>query len=112
MSPAIGPISVLPPPGQEAPFGQDGASSATEQLIIEEVRRIIDDCYAQAVTTLPEHREQLDRLAHTLLQGETLTRTRLTQPPDSIGNPPQRRSLAGRRPAPSRPGPAAGERAG
>jgi cell division protease FtsH len=54
------------------PFGQDGAAPATKQLVDEEVRRIVDDCYAQAVTTLREHRDQLDRLAHTLLQRETL----------------------------------------
>ena len=72
MSPAIGPVSVLPPPGQETPFGQDGVAPATKQLVDEEVRRIVDDCYAEAVATLREHREQLDRLAHTLLQRETL----------------------------------------
>jgi cell division protease FtsH len=72
MSPAIGPVSVLPPPGQESPFGQDGVAPATKKLVDEEVRRIVDDCYAQAVATLREHREQLDRLAHTLLQRETL----------------------------------------
>jgi cell division protease FtsH len=72
MSAAIGPVSVLPPPGQESPFGQDGVAPATKQLVDEEVRRIVDDCYAQAVATLREHRQQLDRLAHTLLQRETL----------------------------------------
>jgi cell division protease FtsH len=72
MSPAIGPVSVLPPPGQETPFGQDGAAPATKQLVDEEVRRIVDDCYAEAVETLREHREQLDRLAQTLLLRETL----------------------------------------
>ncbi|MFN2535776.1 MAG: hypothetical protein ABR528_11055 [Pseudonocardiaceae bacterium] len=73
MSPAIGPVSVLQPPGQEAPFGQDSVAPATKQLVDEEVRRIVDDCYAEAVTTLREHRDELDRLAHTLLlQRETL----------------------------------------
>jgi cell division protease FtsH len=72
MSSAIGPVSVLPPPGQETPFGQDGVAPATKQLVDEEVRRIVDDCYAEAVTTLREHRDELDRLAHALLQRETL----------------------------------------
>jgi cell division protease FtsH len=72
MSQAIGPVSVLPPPGQETPFGLDGVAPATKQLVDEEVRRIVDECYAEAVATLREHREQLDRLAHTLLQQETL----------------------------------------
>jgi cell division protease FtsH len=72
MSQAIGPVSVLPPPGQESPFGQDNVAPATKQLVDEEVRRIVDECYAEAVATLREHRGRLDRLAHTLLQRETL----------------------------------------
>jgi len=72
MSQAIGPVSVLPPPGQESPFSQDNVAPATKQLVDEEVRRIVDDCYAEAVATLREHRGQLDRLARTLLQHETL----------------------------------------
>jgi cell division protease FtsH len=76
MSSAIGPVSVLPAPGQETPFGQDVVAPATKQLVDEEVRRIVDDCYAEAVATLRKHREQLDRLAHTLLQQETLDEDR------------------------------------
>jgi cell division protease FtsH len=72
MSSAIGPVSVLPPPGQEAPFGPDGVAPATKKLVDEEVRRIVDDCYAEAIATLGEHRDQLDRLAHKLLERETL----------------------------------------
>jgi cell division protease FtsH len=72
MSEAIGPISVLPPPGQESPFGLDGVAPATRELLDREVRRIVDECYEEAVTTLRGHREQLDRLAQTLLERETL----------------------------------------
>jgi cell division protease FtsH len=72
MSDAIGPVSVLPPPGQESPFGMDGVAPATKERIDEEVRRIVDDCYAEAVRTLRGHREQLDGLAQTLLRRETL----------------------------------------
>jgi cell division protease FtsH len=71
MSETIGPISVLPPPGQESPFG-DGVAPATKELVDVEVRRLVDECYEQAVTILREHREQLDRLAHRLLEQETL----------------------------------------
>jgi cell division protease FtsH len=35
-------------------------------------RRIVDECYAQAVATLRERREQLDHLAHALLDRDTL----------------------------------------
>jgi cell division protease FtsH len=72
MSEEIGPISVLPPPGQESPFGFDGVAPATKELLDREVRRIVDESYAEAVETLRSHREQLDRLAHTLLERETL----------------------------------------
>ena len=72
MSPAIGPVSVLPPPGQESPPGLDGATPATKELVDREARQIIEDCYQQALDTLRGNRERLDRLAHTLLQRETL----------------------------------------
>ena len=72
MSHAIGPVSVLPPPGQEQPFGADGVAPATRELVDTEARQIIDDCYQHAVATLRASREQLNRLAHTLLERETL----------------------------------------
>jgi cell division protease FtsH len=72
MSEAVGPVSVLPPPGRESPFGLDGVAPATKELVDREVRRIVDDCYDEAVATLREHREQLNRLAHALLERETL----------------------------------------
>jgi cell division protease FtsH len=72
MSPAIGPITVLPPSGQESPYGADGAAPATRELVDTEARRIIEECYQQALETLRGNRDRLDRLAHTLLEKETL----------------------------------------
>jgi cell division protease FtsH len=73
MSSAVGPVSVLPPPGQEQPFGGDGVvAPATKGLVDDEVRRLVEDCYREAVETLRCNRERLDRLAHTLLERETL----------------------------------------
>ena len=72
MSPAIGPVSVLPPPGQESPFGLDGVAPATRELVDSEARKIIEECYEQALATLRGSRDRLDRLAHTLLERETL----------------------------------------
>ena len=69
MSGAIGPVTVLPR-GEESPF--DGVAPATRELVDREVRRIVDECYDEAVATLVAHREQLDRLAHALLLQETL----------------------------------------
>jgi cell division protease FtsH len=72
MSDAIGPVTVLPPPGQESPLGLDGVAPATKELVDREVRRIVDECYAEAVATLRDHRAQLDALARRLLERETL----------------------------------------
>jgi cell division protease FtsH len=72
MSDAVGPVTVLPPPGQESPLGLDGVAPATKELVDREVRRIVDECYDEAVTTLMGNRSRLDGLARTLLQRETL----------------------------------------
>jgi cell division protease FtsH len=72
MSEAIGPVTVLPAPGNESPFGLDGIAPATKELIDAEVRKIVEECYAEAVELLQGHREQLSRLAHRLLEAETL----------------------------------------
>lgn len=72
MSPAIGPVSVLPPPGQETFLGMDGVAPATKELVDAETRRIVEECYRQAVATLSDNRDRLERLARTLLEQETL----------------------------------------
>jgi cell division protease FtsH len=72
MSDAIGPVTVLPPPGQESPFGLDGVAPATKELVDAEVRKIVDECYAEALGLLRGHRPQLDQLAHRLIEAETL----------------------------------------
>ena len=73
MSTRIGPVTVLSPPGQEQTiFDGNGPSPATRELVDSESRRIVDECYAQAIATLREHRESLERLARRLLAAETL----------------------------------------
>jgi cell division protease FtsH len=76
MSPAVGNISVLPGPDDEPRFfpGGDGSgpSERTRELVDAEVRRIVDECYAQALEELRAHREQLEALATALLEHETL----------------------------------------
>ena len=74
MSEAIGPVSVLPHPDQEQPLGVNdhGPAPATRELNDQEVRRLLEECYVQARKTLEDHRENLDRLAHALLERETL----------------------------------------
>ncbi len=72
MSDAIGPVSVLPSPGSENPFGSENASPATQQLVDEEVRRLIEDCHVEAREILREHRSPLDALSAKLFKAETL----------------------------------------
>ncbi|HEV3364598.1 MAG TPA: ATP-dependent zinc metalloprotease FtsH, partial [Acidimicrobiia bacterium] len=74
MSPAIGPVSVLPGPGQEVPFGLDpnGPSPATQELLDGEVRRLLDEAAKHAEQVLSEHRASLDSLVDALLEAETL----------------------------------------
>jgi cell division protease FtsH len=72
MSEKIGPVSVLPPPGQDNPFGFDGVAPATKELIDAQVRELVEQCYREAVATLRAHRDQLTSLAGALLQRETL----------------------------------------
>ncbi len=65
-------IAPMPSPGQESPAGADGAAPATKELVDTETRRIIEECYEQALVTLRGSRDRLDRLARTLLDRETL----------------------------------------
>jgi cell division protease FtsH len=72
MSDAVGPLTVLPVPGQESPLGLDGVAPATKELVDREVRRIVDECHDEAISALVANRERLDRLAHALMARETL----------------------------------------
>ncbi len=73
MSEKIGPITVLPGEGQGPTFpGSSEISPQAQALIEEEVHRIVEDAHAEVTQLLTEHREQLDNLAHALLEAETL----------------------------------------
>jgi cell division protease FtsH len=76
MSERVGQVSVLPS-GQDDPqflggSSPGGPSEATRRLVDEEVRRIVDECYTEALDTLGRHRDQLESLARALLEHETL----------------------------------------
>jgi cell division protease FtsH len=70
----VGMVSVLPAPGEENLFfpGTGPASERTRELVDDEVRNIVDECYARAIDMLSAHRPQLEALAHALLERETL----------------------------------------
>jgi len=69
MSERIGTLSVLPAEGDPRMAGvSDGLLDAVD----EEVRRITDECFAEARRLLREHRNQLDALVAQLLEHESL----------------------------------------
>jgi cell division protease FtsH len=75
MSERIGMVSVLPGPNDEPMFfpgTNGGPSEATREVVDEEVRKIIDECYSSALDRLRENRDRLENLARELLERETL----------------------------------------
>src|SRR6476469_1026788 len=69
MSERIGTLSVLPSEGDPRMAGvSDGLLDAVD----EEVRRITDECYAEARRLLRAHREKLDAIVAQLLEHENL----------------------------------------
>src|SRR5690606_22496671 len=71
MSEQIGPVAVFDEQLRD-PFGRPEVSDDTIRLVDDEVRRFLDEAYAEAVRLLTEHRGQLDALAAALLDKETL----------------------------------------
>jgi cell division protease FtsH len=73
MSEAIGPIAVVRTDGA-GPFlpGAQETSEATQRLVDDEVRRLVDSAHEEVTRLLTEHRDQLDSLAAALLEAETL----------------------------------------
>ncbi|MEU4192002.1 ATP-dependent zinc metalloprotease FtsH [Kribbella sp. NPDC026611] len=69
MSEAIGPVSVLPVEGDAR---SAGVSDQLLNTVDEEVRRLIEECYAEARRLLTENRSRLDSIAEQLLLHETL----------------------------------------
>jgi cell division protease FtsH len=73
MSRAVGPIAVLPADGQGPLLpGVSETSQQTQQLVDDEVRRIVETAHEEAALTLSSHRDNLDALVAALLERETL----------------------------------------
>ena len=73
MSPSIGPVAVLPSEanGPLLP-GASEVSERTQQVLDDEVRRIVEEAHSEVVELLTEHRSKLDSLTEALLDRETL----------------------------------------
>jgi cell division protease FtsH len=88
MSPAIGPIAVLPTDGQSQLMpGVSETSAQTQQLVDEEVRRIVEESHVEATRILSTHRRNLDSLVAQLLEHETLDQKEAYE---AAGLPPNR----------------------
>jgi cell division protease FtsH len=73
MSPAIGPIAVLPRDGSGPLLpGAAEVSPDTQKLVDDEVRRIVESSHKEVVALLKKNRKKLDSLAKALLEHETL----------------------------------------
>jgi cell division protease FtsH len=73
MSEAIGPIAVLPADGQGWFLpGVSETSEATQRLLDEEVRRLVEGAHEEVTRLLNQHRDQLESLTRALLKAETL----------------------------------------
>lgn len=66
-------------------------SEATANAIDTEIRRILDEAYADAEKILTEHRDQLEQLAHALVEHETLADAEIRE---MFGFPPRPRREA------------------
>jgi cell division protease FtsH len=73
MSEAIGFVTVIPAEAR-GPFigGADETSEATQQVIDEQVRQLIDTAHHDVTALVGAHRDQLEALAQALLKAETL----------------------------------------
>jgi cell division protease FtsH len=73
MSPVVGPVTVIAVDSQGTFLpGAAAPSEQTQQLVDQEVRRIVDEAYEDVLGLLREHRSKLDDLALALLDRETL----------------------------------------
>src|SRR5262249_54515188 len=73
MSGKIGPARVPPSHGRRPSLpGRAAGSPQTQELVDEEVRRIVEKAHGEVVTLLRDNRDKLDSLAAALLEHETL----------------------------------------
>ncbi|MGP0033297.1 MAG: ATP-dependent zinc metalloprotease FtsH [Solirubrobacteraceae bacterium] len=73
MSEAIGFVRVLPADGRGSLLGSSGETSeATQRVLDDAVRQLIDTAHVDVTAALTEHRDRLETLAQALLKSETL----------------------------------------
>jgi cell division protease FtsH len=97
MSDALGPIAVADGRNDGGLLlpGQSPTSEATQRLVDEEVRRIVDEAEHDTVLLLERERSRLESLANALLERETLDQAEAYEiarvsPPDTPAEEPAR----------------------
>jgi cell division protease FtsH len=107
MSEAIGFVRVLPADGRGSFLGNSGeGSDATQRIVDEEVRKLIDGAHREVTSALTAHRDRLETLARALLKDETLDEldayAAAQMPPHAVdaGLTLSRRVAGGERPSP------------
>jgi cell division protease FtsH len=78
MSPLVGPLNYSDDGNSGLGF-QRPYSEATAQQIDREVKRIADECFAEAEKLLRENRHRLDALAHALLESDSLDEAQILE---------------------------------
>ena len=116
MSEAVGPIAVGERDhqiflGRELSQRHD-VSGKLAELVDEEIKKLLDEAYAQATSILTENRDVLDKMAGALLERETLerfevellvARKELPPPPPVAGTEEEPPTLPGGQPKPASP---------
>jgi cell division protease FtsH len=72
LSEKLGPVLFGEEPGAYPGMGARNYSAATSKIIDDEVKSIIDNCYANAVKILEEYRDVLEAMKNALMEYETI----------------------------------------
>jgi cell division protease FtsH len=72
MSDKLGPITLLPGDGAQAPGAPSDLSPQTQWIIDQEVQQLVETAHRDVTRLLSDHRPQLDSLTAALLKAETL----------------------------------------
>jgi cell division protease FtsH len=109
MSEAIGFVKVLPADGRGSLLGNSGETSeATQRVLDEEVRQLVDTAHLDVTTALTHHRGRLESLAQALLANETLDELdayAAAQMPPRTASDPDASAVVGHTPLRPRPEP-------
>ncbi len=79
LSDALGNLSYYDSTGKYEQSLQKPYSEATAQLIDEEVKKLVDSAYQRTLDILTQHRDELEALAHRLLEKEVVLKDELEE---------------------------------